>query len=168
MKIAYDGAYFVFLVSNEDLYGLSERLRVDAAGRLQAARQGDVGHRLTPTDRTENGRERQHGSLHRTQARSRACVVIFGVTVFVFVVTRIIGDPVKFMLPLSATEEQRDGASGGARPRRAAPRAVRRRSSATSSRLDLGESTYVRGPPALDVVFDYLPAHAPAGGGSGC
>ena len=39
-------------------------------------------------------------------------VVIFGVTVFVFVVTRIIGDPVKFMLPLSATEEQRAAREG--------------------------------------------------------
>ena len=27
MKIAYDGAYFAFLVSNEDLYGMSERLQ---------------------------------------------------------------------------------------------------------------------------------------------
>ena len=83
-------------------------------------------------------------------------VVIFGVTVFVFVVTRIIGDPVKFMLPLSATEEQR---------------AARRASLGLDEPLlkqfvtfvgdlvqgDLGESTYVRGTPALDVVFDYLP-----------
>ena len=85
-------------------------------------------------------------------------VVIFGVTVFVFVVTRIIGDPVKFMLPLSATEEQR---------------AARRASLGLDEPLlkqfvtfvgdlvqgDLGESTYVRGTPALDVVFDYLPRH---------
>jgi len=83
-------------------------------------------------------------------------VVIFGVTVFVFVVTRIIGDPVKFMLPLSATEEQR---------------AARRASLGLDEPLlkqfvtfvgdlvqgDLGESTYVRGTPALDVVVDYLP-----------
>jgi peptide/nickel transport system substrate-binding protein len=27
VKIAYDGAYFTFLVSNEDLYGMSERLQ---------------------------------------------------------------------------------------------------------------------------------------------
>jgi peptide/nickel transport system permease protein len=33
--------------------------------------------------------------------------VIFGVTVLVFVVTRLIGDPVKVMLPLEATLEQR-------------------------------------------------------------
>ena len=83
-------------------------------------------------------------------------VVIFGVTVFVFVVTRIIGDPVKFMLPLSATEEQR---------------AARRASLGLDEPLlkqfvtfvgdlvqgDLGESTYVRGTPALDVVVVYLP-----------
>ena len=37
--------------------------------------------------------------------------VIFGVTIFVFIITRVIGDPVKFMLPLSATEQDRqDGA----------------------------------------------------------
>ena len=34
-------------------------------------------------------------------------IVIFGVTVIVFVVTRMVGDPVKVMLPLEATLEQR-------------------------------------------------------------
>ena len=34
-------------------------------------------------------------------------IVILGVTVFVFVVTRLVGDPVKVMLPLEATLEQR-------------------------------------------------------------
>jgi peptide/nickel transport system permease protein len=34
-------------------------------------------------------------------------IVIFGVTVLVFVVTRLVGDPVKVMLPLEATAEQR-------------------------------------------------------------
>lgn len=34
-------------------------------------------------------------------------IVILGVTVIVFVVTRMIGDPVKLMLPLEATAEQR-------------------------------------------------------------
>ncbi|HWL43812.1 MAG TPA: ABC transporter permease [Ilumatobacter sp.] len=83
-------------------------------------------------------------------------VVIFGVTVFVFVVTRLIGDPVKFMLPLSATPEQRE---------------ARRDAMGLNDPLvqqfgrflrdlvqgDLGESSYVRGTPALEVVFDYLP-----------
>ena len=83
-------------------------------------------------------------------------VVIFGVTIFVFVITRIIGDPVKFMLPLTATAEER---------------AAKRASLGLDDplitqfvhfigdvfRLDFGESTYVRGTPALEVVFDYLP-----------
>lgn len=83
-------------------------------------------------------------------------IVIFGVTVFVFVITRVVGDPVKFMLPLSATEEER-----------AAKRAAMGLDDPLITqfvqflrdliRLDLGESTYVRGQPALSVVFDYLP-----------
>lgn len=35
-------------------------------------------------------------------------LVVLGVTVLVFVITRVIGDPARAMLPLSATEEQRD------------------------------------------------------------
>lgn len=87
---------------------------------------------------------------------AQGVVVIFGVTVFVFVITRKVGDPVKFMLPLSATPEER---------------AARREALGLNDpilvqfwrflgdllRLDLGESTYVRGRPALEVVFDYLP-----------
>ena len=87
---------------------------------------------------------------------TQGVVVIFGVTVFVFVITRLVGDPVKFMLPLSATEEERF---------------ARRESLGLNDslptqfveflrdlvRLDLGDSTYVRNTPALDVVFDYLP-----------
>lgn len=83
-------------------------------------------------------------------------LVIFGVTVFVFVITRLVGDPVKFMLPLSATEEERAA-------RRAALGlddpilAQFVRFLGDLLRLDLGESTFVRGQPALSVVFDYLP-----------
>ncbi|MFM2183642.1 MAG: hypothetical protein RJB61_1936 [Actinomycetota bacterium] len=83
-------------------------------------------------------------------------LVIFGVTVFVFVITRLVGDPVKFMLPLSATEEERAA-------RRAAlglddPILTQFiRFLGDLLRLDLGESTFVRGQPALGVVFDYLP-----------
>lgn len=83
-------------------------------------------------------------------------VVIFGVTVFVFVVTRVIGDPVKFMLPLSATEQQRADTR----------RALGLDRSLLAQfwtflgdivRLDFGKSTYVRGRDSLSVVFDYLP-----------
>lgn len=37
----------------------------------------------------------------------QGAIVVLGVTVIVFVVTRLIGDPVKVMLPLEATAEQR-------------------------------------------------------------
>lgn len=87
---------------------------------------------------------------------AQGLVVIFGVTVFVFIITRMVGDPVKFMLPLSATEEER-----------AARRAALGLDKSIPAqfvdflgdliRLDLGESTYVRGQSALSVVFDYLP-----------
>lgn len=83
-------------------------------------------------------------------------VVIFGVTVFVFVITRMVGDPVKFMLPLSATEEERaakSAALGLDQP--LITQFVQFLGDLL--RLDLGESTYVRGQPALSVVFDYLP-----------
>lgn len=83
-------------------------------------------------------------------------VVILGVTVFVFIITRVIGDPVKFMLPLSATEEQRDArreAMGLNEPLLTQFREFL----GDVIRLDFGESTYVRGTPALEVVFDYLP-----------
>jgi peptide/nickel transport system permease protein len=83
-------------------------------------------------------------------------VVIMGVTVFVFAITRLVGDPVKFMLPLGATQEER-----------AARRAELGLDKSIPSqfvtfigdlvRLDLGESTYVRGQSSLSVVFDYLP-----------
>jgi peptide/nickel transport system permease protein len=82
--------------------------------------------------------------------------VIFGVTVFVFIITRVIGDPVKFMLPLSATEEEREArreAMGLNEP------ILQQFKTFLGDviRGDFGESTYVRGTPALDVVFDYLP-----------
>ena len=83
-------------------------------------------------------------------------IVILGVTVFVFVVTRMIGDPVKFMLPLSATEEEREARAEELGLNDPLPvQFVHFMGDLV--RLDLGESTYVRGQPALDVVFDYLP-----------
>jgi len=83
-------------------------------------------------------------------------VVIFGVTVFVFVVTRLIGDPVKFMLPLSASEEQREATRAVLGLDRSIPRQFAD-FLGDLVRLDLGESTYVRGQSSLSVVFDYLP-----------
>ncbi|MEO5899676.1 MAG: ABC transporter permease [Ilumatobacteraceae bacterium] len=83
-------------------------------------------------------------------------VVILGVTVFVFVITRLVGDPVKFMLPLSATPAQRAARSAALGLDRSIPvQFVRFLGDLV--RLDLGQSTYVRGHSALSVVFDYFP-----------
>lgn len=83
-------------------------------------------------------------------------VVIFGVTIFVFVVTRMIGDPVKFMLPLSATPEQREARREAMGLNDPIPQQFGR-FLGDLVQGDLGESSYVRGTPALEVVFDYLP-----------
>jgi peptide/nickel transport system permease protein len=83
-------------------------------------------------------------------------VVIFGVTVFVFVITRLIGDPVKFMLPLSATEEQRAQRRAALGLDKSIPNQFVH-FMGDLFRLDLGQSTYVRGHSALSVVFDYIP-----------
>jgi peptide/nickel transport system permease protein len=87
---------------------------------------------------------------------AQGLLIIFGVTVFVFVVTRIVGDPVKFMLPLSATEEQREATRHALGLDQSIPKQFVD-FVGDLLHFDLGTSTYVRGEPALDVVFDYLP-----------
>jgi peptide/nickel transport system permease protein len=87
---------------------------------------------------------------------TQGLIVIVGVSVLVFVVTRMIGDPVNFILPLSASPEQRD--------------ALREslgfddsiftqfgRFAGDAVRLDFGDSTYFRNEPALDIVMRFLP-----------
>jgi peptide/nickel transport system permease protein len=83
-------------------------------------------------------------------------LVIFGVTVFVFVITRLVGDPVKFMLPLSATQEQRAQRRAALGLDRSIPVQFVH-FIGDLVRLDLGDSTYVRGHSALSVVLDYIP-----------
>lgn len=87
---------------------------------------------------------------------AQGLVVIVGVTIFVFVVTRMVGDPVKFMLPLSATEEERAARRAELGLDRPIPEQFVD-FVGDLTRLDLGESTYVRGEPTLSVVFEYLP-----------
>ncbi len=87
---------------------------------------------------------------------AQGLVVIFGVTVFVFIITRMVGDPVKFMLPLSATEEERQARRVALGLDKSIP-AQFVDFLGDLIRFDLGESTYVRGQSALSVVFDYLP-----------
>jgi peptide/nickel transport system permease protein len=87
---------------------------------------------------------------------TQGVIVIVGVSVLVFIVTRMVGDPVNFILPLSASPEQRD--------------ALREslgfddsiftqfgRFAGDAIRLDFGDSTYFRNEPALDIVMRFLP-----------
>jgi peptide/nickel transport system permease protein len=85
----------------------------------------------------------------------QGAVVIFGVTVLVFVVTRLVGDPVKVMLPLEATAEQRaefERQLGLDRPIAAQFADFM----AGLARLDFGDSLWQRRP-AMGIVFEKLP-----------
>jgi peptide/nickel transport system permease protein len=81
--------------------------------------------------------------------------VILGVTVLVFVVTRLVGDPVKVMLPLEATAEQRaefEKQLGLDRPIHIQFVDFME----GLSRLDFGDSLWQRRP-AMRIVFEKLP-----------
>jgi peptide/nickel transport system permease protein len=87
---------------------------------------------------------------------AQAIVVVLGVTIVVFVVTRLIGDPVKVMLPLEATAENRaalEAQLGLDRP--IVVQFIDYVSGA--SRLDFGDSLWQRRP-AMEIVFEKLPA----------
>jgi peptide/nickel transport system permease protein len=82
-------------------------------------------------------------------------IVIFGVTIFVFVVTRLVGDPVKVMLPLEATIEQRaafEKQLGLDRPIWSQFIDF----TTDLARLDFGESLWQHRP-AMTIVFEKLP-----------
>jgi peptide/nickel transport system permease protein len=84
-----------------------------------------------------------------------ALIVVLGVSVIVFVVTRLVGDPISVMLPLEATPELRAEFSrqiGFDRP--IAEQFVNYLMSA--AQLDFGESLWQRRP-AMEVVFGVLP-----------
>ena len=82
-------------------------------------------------------------------------VVILGVTVIVFVVTRMVGDPVKVMLPLEATVEQRAAFERQLGLDR--PIAVQFVDfMADMARLDFGDSLWQHRP-AMEIVFEKLP-----------
>jgi peptide/nickel transport system permease protein len=83
-------------------------------------------------------------------------VVVFGVTVVVFVTTRMVGDPVDFILPLSASPEQRTQL----RSELGFDRSVLAQFLdylSDAFRLDFGTSSYYRNDSTLDVVFRFLP-----------
>jgi peptide/nickel transport system permease protein len=82
-------------------------------------------------------------------------LVVIGVTLIVFIATRMVGDPVKVMLPLSATDAQRAAFAqqiGLDRPIGAQFVDF----VGDMARLDFGESLWQRRP-ALDVVLERLP-----------
>lgn len=84
-----------------------------------------------------------------------AITVIFGVTVLVFVITRIIGDPARAMLPISATEQQREDYKrllGLDEPILTQLKDFL----AGILRFDLGDSLWQRRP-AIDVIAEALP-----------
>lgn len=82
-------------------------------------------------------------------------IVIFGVTVIVFVVTRMVGDPVKVMLPLESTVEQRaafEKQLGLDRPIYVQFADFM----GDIVRLDFGDSLWQHRP-AMEIVFEKLP-----------
>ncbi|CAN5822007.1 ABC transporter permease [soil metagenome] len=91
-----------------------------------------------------------------SQRLGQGIVVILGVTTLVFVVTRMIGDPVNFILPLSASEEQR----AALRSDLGFDRSILSQFGSflrDAVRLDFGNSTYFRNEDALEVVMRFLP-----------
>ena len=86
---------------------------------------------------------------------SQAVLVVVSVMVVVFVVTRLIGDPVAVMLPLEATEENRailEAQLGLDRPILVQLGDY----IADAVQLDLGDSLWQRRP-AIDIVMERLP-----------
>jgi peptide/nickel transport system permease protein len=82
-------------------------------------------------------------------------VVVFLVSVIVFIVTRLIGDPVQVMLPLEATAEQRAAFAAQLGFDRSIPvQFIDYLGDAV--RLDFGDSLW-QNRPAMDIVFEHLP-----------
>lgn len=88
---------------------------------------------------------------------AQGAVVIVGVSVIVFFVTRVIGDPVRQMLPLEATPEEYTNLRHHLGFDRPLP--VQFVEFAKNlAVLDFGESLWQRGVPARDLVLQRLPA----------
>lgn len=89
------------------------------------------------------------------QRALQGLVVIFGVTIIVFVVTRLIGDPVALMLPLEATAEERDAFAAALGLDQ--PILVQFWEFLQGAvRLDFGDSLW-QGRPAFEIISEVLP-----------
>jgi peptide/nickel transport system permease protein len=84
-------------------------------------------------------------------------IVIVGVSVIVFFVTRVIGDPVRHMLPLEATPEQYTNLKHALGFDRPLPEQFVDFAKSLPT-LDFGDSLWQRGIPARDLVLQRLPA----------
>lgn len=89
------------------------------------------------------------------QRALQGLVVIIGVTIVVFVVTRLIGDPVALMLPLEATAEERDAFASALGLDQ--PILVQFWEFVQGAiRLDFGDSLW-QGRPASEIILEVLP-----------
>lgn len=89
------------------------------------------------------------------QRALQGLVVIIGVTIVVFVVTRLIGDPVALMLPLEATAEERDAFASALGLDQSIP--VQFWEFVQGAvRLDFGESLW-QSRPAFEIILEVLP-----------
>lgn len=87
---------------------------------------------------------------------AQGLLVVLGVTVVVFVVTRMVGDPVKFVLPIEATAQER----ADRRQELGFDRPIVTQFGdymGDLARFDFGESLWQRGRPTIDIVADTLP-----------
>ena len=87
---------------------------------------------------------------------AQGLIVVIGVTVVVFAVTRMIGDPVKFILPLEATEEEREAR----REELGFDRPILTQFGdyvGDLARGDFGDSLWQRGRSTLDIVGAVIP-----------
>ena len=83
-------------------------------------------------------------------------VVVLGVTAIVFVVTRMVGDPVSVMLPIDASDEQRAALTHSFGLDRPIPQQFADFAHKLL-RLDFGESLWQQRP-AMTIVLERLPA----------
>lgn len=89
------------------------------------------------------------------QRITQGLIVVIGVTVIVFVVTRMIGDPVAMMLPLEATVEQREAFAATLGLDRPIP--VQFADFTRGAvQLDFGDSLW-QGRPAFEIILEVLP-----------
>lgn len=86
---------------------------------------------------------------------AQGLIVVLGVTVIVFVVTRLVGDPVQVMLPLEATPEQRAAFAAELGFDRSIPEQFVDFVSGAVT-FDFGDSLWQRRS-ALEIVFEALP-----------